>query len=125
MHLPPDQLTKKKNDHALYCKNCFTEKFAPQCAQCERPIADGKVVSALNETYHEACFRCKACGAKLPGGRFHSAPAHGTSPAVAPLCKKCFVAKAGPTCDECGKEFEVDHSRRTGRGRIWLWGRDS
>lgn len=40
-----------------YCKEDFNAKFADKCALCLQPITD-KAIVALNEKWHQDCFKC-------------------------------------------------------------------
>lgn len=46
----------------LYCEKHYHKNFSPNCAYCNNPIKDGKIVSALGKQFHPAHFFCSQCG---------------------------------------------------------------
>ncbi|KAF0287420.1 LIM and senescent cell antigen-like-containing domain protein 1 [Amphibalanus amphitrite] len=47
-----------------YCEHDFQVLFAPCCQQCNEFII-GRVIKAMNGSWHPACFRCNMCGKEL------------------------------------------------------------
>ena len=53
-----------------WCTECVatrTERRAPKCGLCKKPVV-GRVVGALGREFHEECFRCGECGGGFSGG---------------------------------------------------------
>jgi len=51
-------------DGRKYCEHDFHVLFAPCCAQCGEFII-GRVIKAMNTSWHPACFRCQLCRKEL------------------------------------------------------------
>ncbi|CAF0739231.1 unnamed protein product [Didymodactylos carnosus] len=47
-------------DNRKYCERDFQMLFAPCCAKCNRFII-GRVIRALQQSWHPDCFRCELC----------------------------------------------------------------
>ncbi|XP_037075786.1 uncharacterized protein LOC119096898 isoform X2 [Pollicipes pollicipes] len=47
-----------------YCEHDFQVLFAPCCQQCNEFII-GRVIKAMNASWHPACFRCNMCSKEL------------------------------------------------------------
>ncbi|XP_071818540.1 prickle planar cell polarity protein 3-B-like isoform X2 [Apostichopus japonicus] len=58
------------------CTDCFGEKFAPKCDECNKPILgqpgkpDTKYVAFQSRKWHNKCFNCKKCQTSLVGEAF-------------------------------------------------------
>ncbi len=78
----------------------------PYCARCGKPIT-GAVTTALEKTWHPACFACAGCGKTF--GRSHFYP-HGGQP----YCHACYVKHIGPTCAVNGHPIEGGRYRVKG-----------
>ncbi|CAH8820404.1 unnamed protein product [Trichobilharzia szidati] len=44
----------------LYCERDFKEHIACRCGKCHQPII-GKIIKAMNQTWHPNCFTCYHC----------------------------------------------------------------
>jgi hypothetical protein len=50
-----------------------TNFSADNCAKCGEGIANDRPgCTALNQTFHLACFTCSECGKELAGGSFYA-----------------------------------------------------
>ena len=46
----------------LLFRNCYYSKFSERCGGCRKPIT-GAFITALEQPWHEECFKCKVgCG---------------------------------------------------------------
>ena len=79
---------------------CYSNK-APQCSSCEKPILD-KTYSAMNKTYHLACFVCSACGNGFENNAF---VAHENNP----YHQNCFKSKFGKKCGVCETDITGEY----------------
>ena len=61
-----------------------------RCAKCGKEVT-GTVVTALDKKWHDDCFVCGGCRAKLVGQTFHNRD--GT-----PYCVNCRSERFDPTC---------------------------
>ncbi|KAI0388812.1 hypothetical protein F5Y17DRAFT_474028 [Xylariaceae sp. FL0594] len=50
------------------CQTKRTERRAPKCRRCERPVI-GQYVLALGAEWHDECFRCADCGGGFVDGQ--------------------------------------------------------
>ncbi|CAG8605591.1 10186_t:CDS:2 [Paraglomus occultum] len=48
------------HDGFPYCEKDWSEKFAPKCKGCQKPIK-GEIMTALEGTWHRDCFVCVTC----------------------------------------------------------------
>jgi hypothetical protein len=53
-----------------YCQHDFIQLFAPCCRECHQFIINGRVIRALNGTWHPECFNCQLCRQPLARGAF-------------------------------------------------------
>lgn len=112
----------------------------PNCVACARPAAGPDLIAAHNTLYHAACFRCSACGHRIPAGAetlgldsrpFHPAClrcvtcstriAADASAALAedsgqPLCLLCAAARR-PDCALCAAPVLPSDDARASLGR--------
>lgn len=51
-------------DNQLYCKKDYQKLYLPICTCCGDFVQDN-CISANEEWYHSACFKCKICGKGL------------------------------------------------------------
>ena len=54
-------------DSRYYCTKCYQTSFGTVCAKCNL-FVEGEVVSALGNTFHQACFTCARCKRPFPTG---------------------------------------------------------
>jgi len=54
---PITAVTFNEREGNPVCSECYTKKYSETCAQCSKPIV-GKVVKALNKSWHEDHFVC-------------------------------------------------------------------
>ncbi|ODN01148.1 Actin-binding LIM protein 1 [Orchesella cincta] len=50
-----------------YCTSDYQQRWGTQCGACGRYV-EGEVVTALGNTYHQACFTCARCRKPFPTG---------------------------------------------------------
>ncbi|KAI5616969.1 LIM and senescent cell antigen-like domains 2, partial [Silurus asotus] len=113
-------------DDRKYCEHDFHMLFAPCCNQCGEFII-GRVIKAMNNSWHPECFRCNICHAVLAdvgfaknAGRHLCRPCHIRERACGLgkyICQKChtiideqpLIFKSDPyhpdhfNCSNCGK----------------------
>ncbi|XP_016529372.1 LIM and senescent cell antigen-like-containing domain protein 1 isoform X5 [Poecilia formosa] len=114
-----------------YCEHDFQMLFAPCCHQCGEFII-GRVIKAMNNSWHPECFCCDLCQAVLAdvgfvknAGRHLCRPCHNKEKARGLgkyVCQKChaiideqpLLFKNDPyhpdhfNCNNCGKELTAD-----------------
>ncbi|XP_071002637.1 LIM and senescent cell antigen-like-containing domain protein 1 isoform X14 [Oncorhynchus clarkii lewisi] len=114
-----------------YCEHDFQMLFAPCCHQCGEFII-GRVIKAMNNSWHPDCFCCDLCQAVLAdvgfvknAGRHLCRPCHNREKARGLgkyICQKChaiieeqpLLFKNDPyhpdhfNCNNCGKELTAD-----------------
>ena len=73
---------------------CDRERHAPRCRACGAPVDAG--ISALDATWHPACFTCAGCGRPFEKQRF--VPKDGQA-----FHEACYHARFTPRCDICRK----------------------
>jgi hypothetical protein len=64
-------MTHIEKDGYAWCVGCQTkrtERRAPKCRRCRRPVI-GQYVQALGGEWHDECFRCGACGGGFEDGQ--------------------------------------------------------
>jgi LIM and senescent cell antigen-like-containing domain protein 1/2 len=81
-----------------YCESDFKLLFAPYCKLCQEFI-NGRVIKALNSSWHPNCFKCVSCGVNLAESGFSKS---GTKI----LCRRCHneekIENGGKaTCNKC------------------------
>ncbi len=81
-----------------FCSKCFSNRFAPRCAGCSDPIADGHYVSVLDSQWHPGCFVCseESCRKPFSGGNFFEIDGR-------PYCEEHYHTLRGSLCAGCGK----------------------
>lgn len=50
-----------------YCTSDYQQRWGTQCGACGRYV-EGEVVTALGNTYHQACFTCARCRKAFSSG---------------------------------------------------------
>ncbi|XP_052004960.1 LIM and senescent cell antigen-like-containing domain protein 2 [Xyrauchen texanus] len=114
-----------------YCEHDFQMLFAPCCHQCGEFII-GRVIKAMNSSWHPHCFCCDICQTVLAevgfvknAGRHLCRPCHNREKAHCLgkyICQKChaiiedhpLIFKNDPyhpdhfSCNNCGKELTAD-----------------
>ncbi|VDK32083.1 unnamed protein product [Taenia asiatica] len=66
-----DNATAHEHQGKVFCPNCYYSKFGERCGGCRKPITDA-YITALEQPWHEDCFKCKDCGLKLTGRSFYA-----------------------------------------------------
>ncbi|XP_053352599.1 LIM and senescent cell antigen-like-containing domain protein 2 [Clarias gariepinus] len=118
-------------DDRKYCEHDFHMLFAPCCNQCGEFIT-GRVIKAMNNSWHPECFCCDICHAVLAdvgfaknAGRHLCRPCHMRERACGLgkyICQKChtiieeqpLIFRNDPyhpdhfNCSNCGKELTAD-----------------
>uniref|UniRef100_A0A8D1GME5 LIM and senescent cell antigen-like-containing domain protein 1 n=2 Tax=Sus scrofa TaxID=9823 RepID=A0A8D1GME5_PIG len=121
----------EKFEGRKYCEHDFQMLFAPCCHQCGEFII-GRVIKAMNNSWHPECFRCDLCQEVLAdigfvknAGRHLCRPCHNREKARGLgkyICQKChaiideqpLIFKNDPyhpdhfNCANCGKELTAD-----------------
>lgn len=105
-------------DNKPVCVTCYEDNYADKCAGCSKPI-QGKHLKALDEFWHEACWKCNKCEALLAGNRYFSLDTEDGK--KVPICETCAptvnnipapgsggsgsgsTIPAAKTCDVCGE----------------------
>jgi hypothetical protein len=82
-------------DEALYCSNCFDEKFSPRCDACFKVFKSGtRKFEYRGQQWHEECFTCSEC--KQPIGSKSFIPHEATV-----VCVPCYEQKFAQRCTKC------------------------
>jgi len=93
-----------------YCTSDYQQRWGTQCGACGRYV-EGEVVTALGNTYHQACFTCARCRKPFPTG------AKVTVAGREILCQKCVNVPAGETSSSAGGQptspVIQDNARKT------------
>ena len=101
---------QEHNGH-LYCSMHYREKVsatseqAVLCASCHLGIEGDDGVTALNQNWHAACFRCSesACDVDIAAeGRYYEFERK-------PLCHNHYMLRMGELCAACGKRYAALH----------------
>lgn len=71
-----------------YCTSDYQQRWGTQCGACGRYV-EGEVVTALGNTYHQACFTCARCRKPFPTG------AKVTVAGREVLCQRCVTIPVG------------------------------
>jgi len=79
------------------------------CAGCKKPITQS-YTTALNQTWHPACFRCARCGKAIGQTRFYTY-------AGQPYHEHCYHDRFSPRCPGCGKL--VTDGGKVALGKTW------
>ncbi|MFZ1472273.1 MAG: protein DA1 [Anaerolineae bacterium] len=74
----------------------------PICPGCQQPIVDSSI-TALDRSWHSACFRCTGCG--QPISQHHFFP-----PANQPYHEACFHARFSPRCAIRGEILRQEYT---------------
>jgi len=94
-----------------YCKEDFELLFAPYCKACENYI-NGRVIKAMNHSWHAECFRCESCATGLADIGF-------IKNANRALCRDCNTQEKMKStgkivCNKCFGAIEDDLLRYQG-----------
>ncbi|KAJ8940506.1 hypothetical protein NQ318_003106, partial [Aromia moschata] len=82
-------------DGRKYCEHDFQVLFAPCCGKCGEFII-GRVIKAMNASWHPRCFRCEMCSVELADTGF-------IKNAGQALCHECNAKHFA--CAKCEKPF--------------------
>jgi len=89
-------------DGRQYCEYDFQQLYAPCCRSCGEYII-GRVIKAMNGSWHADCFKCELCGCALADAGF-------VKNAGRALCKRCNAeekSKGGRfMCHKCHTYIE-------------------
>lgn len=88
-------------DGHLYCEEDFFKRFGPKCPVCSE-VLEGKVVQALDKSYHQKCFVCNSCKEEL--SKFVEDKKENPGDVY---CPDCFADKFSPKhpCSACGEDI--------------------
>ncbi|KAK7807801.1 hypothetical protein U0070_000116 [Myodes glareolus] len=109
-----------------YCEHDFQMLFAPCCHQCGEFII-GRVIKAMNNSWHPECFRCDLCQEVLADigfvknagrkeltadarelkGELYCLPCHDKM--GVPICGACRRPIEGRVVNAMGKQWHVEH----------------
>ncbi len=98
-------------------ETCYTEAYAPCCAECGKPIT-GDYIEFKGNIYHELCYntehalRCSLCG-KAINGQYHE-DFWGNKTHI-------YHQDEYPSCEYCGRYIAFEYGRpgeKLGDGRI-------
>jgi LIM domain len=81
-------MTHIEKDGYAWCLNCQTkrtERKAPKCKKCRRPVI-GLYVQALGGEYHDDCFRCANCSGSFDDGQIFPREENGEMVAICLGC---------------------------------------
>lgn len=78
------------------CDDCYNRHFAPQCAECLKPIHTGKITSYKTKQYHPDCFRCGQCNRMITEREFFTKDSK-------PCCDACYRDRVASHCNRCQK----------------------
>lgn len=91
-----DRLFGSRND-ALFCDNCYDEKFGAKCDACGQVFKAGmKKLEWNGQQWHEECFKCTNCGVEIGCNSFM--PKDNQQ-----YCIQCFNDLFAPKCKACGQ----------------------
>ncbi|EGG25407.1 LIM-type zinc finger-containing protein [Cavenderia fasciculata] len=83
------------HDDQPYCETCYDKLFVEHktCHICSEPIF-GTVVSAMNNHFHQECFKCNSCGSNFPDSEFYQLEGK-------PWCYSCVQKATAPKFEQC------------------------
>ncbi|KAF7236012.1 Leupaxin [Varanus komodoensis] len=84
-----------ERDGKAYCQEDYHQLFSPRCAYCTAPI-QGKILTAMDQTWHPEHFFCAHCGKVFSDDGFHERDGK-------PYCQKDFQALFSPKCRGCDR----------------------
>ncbi|XP_062974780.1 leupaxin [Elgaria multicarinata webbii] len=84
-----------ERDSKAYCEEDYHQLFSPRCAYCTAPI-QGKILTAMDQTWHPEHFFCAHCGKVFSNDGFHEKDGK-------PYCQKDFQALFSPKCRGCDR----------------------
>nr|CDS30709.1 paxillin [Hymenolepis microstoma] len=90
-----DNATAHEHQGKVFCQNCYYSKFGERCGGCRKPITDAYIM-AIDQPWHEECFKCKDCGVNLKGRNFF--PEDGFL-----YCELHHRRNSGMVCAACGE----------------------
>jgi len=73
-----------QNENRMYCLHDYKMLFAPSCHGCNQFILQGRVVKAMEHSWHATCFVCSHCGECLANSSTFKKYENN------PFCQKCF-----------------------------------
>jgi hypothetical protein len=94
-----------------YCEHDFNVLFAPSCGKC-REFITGRVIKAMNASWHPDCFRCEVCEAPLADAGF-------IKNAGRALCRECNAKEKALgmgkyVCHKCHVIIDEGHIKYKG-----------
>lgn len=98
-------------DGRKYCEYDFNILFAPCCYLCNEFII-GRVIKAMNSSWHPDCFRCQMCQISLADAGFVKSQGR-------QLCRECnansrMMENGKYTCFKCHSIIEEGHIKFKG-----------
>ncbi|XP_063719845.1 four and a half LIM domains protein 2-like isoform X2 [Symsagittifera roscoffensis] len=91
-----DRLFGSRND-ALFCDNCYDEKFGAKCDGCGAVFKAGmKKLEWNGQQWHEECFKCTNCSTVIGCNSFMPKDNQ-------PYCIQCFNDLFAPKCKACAQ----------------------
>lgn len=72
----------QEKDGKAVCQKCYLKKYAEKCKGCKKPI-EGKVIVALDGSWHPECFKCIKCKKPITDETFNVENGK-------PICSNCI-----------------------------------
>lgn len=96
-----------------FCKSCFDGNYATKCAACNQ-VVTGKVINAINRTWHSQCFACDYCNVPFDGNVFYERDGKAFckthfQPQQQSVCDACKAPISGNCLNALGKQFHPEH----------------
>ena len=113
----------QSHEGRLYCADHYrqrlTQPAAPviSCARCNLGIGDDDGVTALDQNWHAACFRCSegACDVDIASeGRYYDIDRM-------PFCTKHYMLRKGEPCVACGKRCAIFRDESLSRCTLQIY----
>jgi hypothetical protein len=112
-------------ENRKYCEHCFHVLFAPCCQKCGEFIV-GRVIKAMQATWHPECFTCEMCHKELADLGFiknqgralcHECNARVKADGLGKyMCQKCHSSVDGEPLRFRGEVYHPYHFNCTGCG---------
>jgi paxillin len=94
-------------DGLPYCQGCYKSLYQ-RCHGCRKVVEDGEEgITAMEKTWHRACFVCSECSKSFDDGRFFSRDGR-------PYCEEHYMEKFAPKCAKCTRPVVEDGLRACG-----------
>uniref|UniRef100_A0A5K3F2K1 Paxillin n=1 Tax=Mesocestoides corti TaxID=53468 RepID=A0A5K3F2K1_MESCO len=109
-----ENATAHEHHGKVFCPDCYYSRCSERCGGCGRPIID-TYITALEQPWHEECFKCKDCGMNLTGqnfctegGSLYCEKHHRRNSGM--ICTACQEPITGSRCiNALGKRYHPQH----------------